>query len=45
VRVSEHQLQAGDVIRIGDTQLLYVTDEDKGNASAHTTQTLPPVSE
>jgi pSer/pThr/pTyr-binding forkhead associated (FHA) protein len=45
VRVTEHQLQAGDVIRIGDTKIIYVTDEGKGRDSAGTTQTLNPVGE
>lgn len=45
VRVSEHQLQVGDVIRIGNTQMIYVTDEGKSPNTRSTTQSLPPVGE
>lgn len=43
VRVTEHQLQAGDVIRIGSTQIIYVTDEGKDKDARGTTQTFRPV--
>ncbi|MDQ7026446.1 MAG: DUF3662 domain-containing protein [Anaerolineae bacterium] len=43
VRVTEHQLQTGDVIRIGDTQIIYVTDESQDKNAHGTTQTFKPV--
>ena len=43
VQITEHRLQPGDVIRIGNTQIIYMTDDDRGNPTAHTTQTLEPV--
>lgn len=42
IRVSEHQLQSGDVIKIGETRLIYLTGNDKSN-TAGTTQSLDPV--
>lgn len=42
VRVTEHQLQSGDVIRIGGTQLTYITQDDNPSA-ANTTQSLEPI--
>lgn len=42
VHVSEHQLQSGDVIKIGATQLVYITGNDKSNTTG-TTQSLDPV--
>jgi hypothetical protein len=45
VRVTEHSLQTGDVIRIGDTQIVYVTDDNKSKDTHGTTQTLSPVDE
>lgn len=42
IRVAEHQLQSGDVIKVGHTQLVYLTHSDKSNTS-NTTQSLDPV--
>ncbi|MGJ3240545.1 MAG: FhaA domain-containing protein [Anaerolineae bacterium] len=39
VRVTEHQLQSGDVIKIGHTQLVYLVGDDRST----TTQSLEPV--
>ncbi len=41
VRVSEHQLQSGDVIKIGATQLIYLIGNGKNTTG--TTQSLDPV--
>ncbi|MEM9950655.1 MAG: FhaA domain-containing protein [Chloroflexota bacterium] len=41
IPVTEHQLQSGDVIQIGKTQLVYLVSENKSNNS--TTQSLDPV--
>lgn len=41
IRVTEHQLQSGDVIKIGSTQLTYLAEDNK--AGTGTTQTLDPV--
>lgn len=43
VRVTEHRLQSGDVIRIGKTQIIYVIEDDKSGNAPHTTQTLDPI--
>ncbi|MGB7338138.1 MAG: FhaA domain-containing protein [Phototrophicaceae bacterium] len=42
IPVAEHQLQSGDVIKIGHTQLVYLTHSDKSNTNS-TTQSLDPV--
>lgn len=42
VRVTEHRLQTGDVIMIGSTRLVYMT-EDEHSSRDSTTQTLNPV--
>lgn len=42
IRVAEHQLQSGDVIQIGKTQLVYIVLDDK--SKNRTTQSLDPVS-
>lgn len=42
VRVTEHRLQTGDVIFIGSTRLIYMT-EDEHSGKNTTTQTLNPV--
>ena len=43
IPVREYRLQAGDVIRIGDTQLIYLEDENPNRPAAGTTDTLNPV--
>jgi hypothetical protein len=43
VLVREHRLQAGDVIRIGKTQIIYVTEDDKSGNSPTTTQSLDAI--
>jgi Protein of unknown function (DUF3662)/FHA domain len=43
VRITEHRLQTGDVISIGNTRLIYVTEDSQGGASPGTTQILKPV--
>ena len=43
VYIQEHRLQPGDVIRIGDTQLLYVADETAGRYASGTTDSLEPI--
>jgi hypothetical protein len=42
VRVTEHRLQTGDVIQIGSSRLVYLT-EDEQAAEAPITQTLNPI--
>jgi hypothetical protein len=42
VRVTEHRLQTGDVILIGNTRLVYLT-EDEQTGEAPITQTLNPI--
>lgn len=42
IRVTEHALQSGDVIKIGHTQLTYIVENDKSNSTG-TTQSLDPV--
>lgn len=44
VRVTEHQLQPGDVIAIGKSKLIYTTGDSRGNnPSSRTTQDLDPI--
>jgi pSer/pThr/pTyr-binding forkhead associated (FHA) protein len=43
VLVREHRLQSGDVIRIGNTRLIFVVDETQGRRSPGTTDILDPV--
>jgi hypothetical protein len=43
VQVKEHRLQSGDVIRIGNTQLVYVEDEPAGSVPLTQTQPLDPL--
>lgn len=46
VRLNEHRLQSGDVIRLGRTQMMFVIDNGKGNAPPlGTTGIMPPVGE
>ncbi len=42
IRVTEHQLQSGDVIKIGGTKLTYIAENNKSNSTG-TTQSLDPV--
>lgn len=42
IRVTEHQLQAGDIIKIGATQMVYLEKADRSNHTG-TTQSLDPV--
>lgn len=39
-RITEHQLQSGDVIQIGETRLVYIEDDP---ATTTTTREMPPV--
>lgn len=43
IRIREHHLQAGDVIRIGNTQIIYVTEDHKSGSAPSTTQSLDPI--
>lgn len=43
VRVTEHLLQSGDVITMGSTKIVYMSDEKPGHNLATTTSTLDPV--
>lgn len=43
VAINEHKLQPGDVIRIGNTQLIYMVDDDNGSSAATTTASMDPV--
>lgn len=43
VALREHKLQSGDVIRIGNTQIIYVVDESPGHFSPGTTQSFDPI--
>lgn len=43
VNIVEHRLQPGDVIQIGNTKIIYLTDDEKDNRSPGTTQTFEPV--
>lgn len=43
VRVSEHRLQSGDVIRIGESQLIYMEEPPLSDMADTTTQSLLPV--
>lgn len=46
VRLNEHRLQSGDVIRLGRTQMMFVIDNGKGNEPPlGTTGIMPPVGE
>jgi len=42
VRVKEHRLHSGDVIRIGNTQLIYMEDEPHGETGSITAVDLRP---
>ncbi|MCA9912969.1 MAG: FHA domain-containing protein [Anaerolineae bacterium] len=42
IRVLEHQLQSGDVIRLGNTQIVYVSG-GSDNEPPHTTQSIDPI--
>lgn len=42
IRVLEHQLQSGDVIRLGNTQIVYVSGSSD-NEPPHTTQSIDPI--
>jgi hypothetical protein len=42
VLIKEHRLQAGDVIRIGNTSLIYVEDDPHGETGSITAVDLPP---
>jgi len=42
IRVTEHQLQPGDIIKIGGTQMVYLTENDRSSRTG-TTQSLDPV--
>jgi len=41
--VREHRLQTGDVIHIGQTTLLFMSEETPQNPPPHTTDGIPPV--
>lgn len=43
VRISEHRLQPGDVIQIGQSKLLYLVDENPGFRATSTTTQLNPI--
>jgi FHA domain-containing protein len=43
VLIKEHPLQAGDVIRIGNTQIIYLIEDDKSGMAPSTTQSLDPI--
>lgn len=43
VRVTQHRLQAGDVIRAGETRIVYVADEKPNIRATGTTDSLNPV--
>lgn len=43
VRVTEHLLQTGDVIMVGSTQIMYMSDEGTGHNPTTTTSRLDPV--
>jgi len=43
IRVLEHQLQSGDVIRIGGTQIVFVTNNSEDDEPPHTTQSIDPI--
>lgn len=43
VRVTEHRLQPGDVIKVGQSTLLYMVDENPGFRATTTTSQLDPV--
>lgn len=43
VKVSEHRLQPGDVIQIGQSKLLYLVDENPGFRATKTTTQLDPI--
>lgn len=43
VRITEHRLQPGDVIKIGQSTLLYMVDENPGFRTTSTTSQLDPV--
>ena len=43
VKITEHRLQSGDVIRIGKTQIIYVIENDKSGNAPGTTQSLDPI--
>ncbi len=42
IRVLEHQLQSGDVIRLGNTQIVFVSGGSE-NEPPHTTQSIDPI--
>jgi len=43
VRVTEHQLQPHDVIRIGETQIIYMLDGPSDHQTTKTTDSIDPV--
>jgi hypothetical protein len=43
VRIKEHQLQAGDVIQIGKTQIVYMDDQQPDDQALAQTDTFDPV--